>query len=285
VDVDEHGHFSVQAASQVLSERTRALIPVHYAGQSCDLDKILKFAKQHSLVVVEDAAHAAGTEFRGRKIGTHGQAAAFSFYVTKNITTGEGGMITTQDDGLAERLRLLSLHGISKDAWNRYGERGSWYYEVVEPGFKANMTDIQAALGIHQLKRLGEFIQRRRAIAGRYESTFAGVSELRLPADLPGRPHTFHLYPAQLALECLSIGRAEFIEQLRGANIGASVHFIPLHRHPFYRDTFGYRPEQFPIAERIYSGLVSLPLYPRMTDADVDYVAGKVREIVAAFRR
>lgn len=285
VDIDEHGFVSVKAAANALTNRTRGIIPVHYAGQACNLDQILDFVKINGLHLVEDGAHASGTEFRGQKVGSHGEAVAFSFYVTKNMTTGEGGMITTNDDALADRMRLLSLHGITKDAWNRYEEHGSWYYEVVEPGYKANMTDIQAALGIHQLRRLDGFIRRRREIAAQYQAAFADLQELRLPGDLPGRSHTYHLYPIHLDLKHLRIGRAEFIEEMHRANIGASVHFVPLHRQPYYRDTFGYRPEQFPVAERFYAGQVSLPLYPKMTEGDVRDVVATVRQIVETWRR
>jgi len=208
----------------------------------------------------------------------------FSFYAIKNMTTGEGGMISTNDDDLAARMRLLSLHGMSRDAWKRYTEAGSWYYEVLEPGYKYNMTDIQAALGIHQLHRLDGFIRRRQEIAAMYDEAFSGIPEILLPARLPGRNHTFHLYPIRLRAGRLQLNRSEMIEELRARNIGASVHFIPLHRHPFYRDRYGYRPRQFPVAEEIYQGLLSLPLYPKMTDRDARDVVAAVREIVDTYR-
>jgi len=232
---------------------------------------------------VEDAAHAAGCEYGGRKIGTHGSAVAFSFYATKNMTTGEGGMITTNDDGLAARMRLLALHGMSRDAWKRYTEAGSWYYEVVEPGYKDNMTDLQAALGIHQLRRLDGFNRRRQQIAATYGEAFSDLPELLLPKELPDRNHVYHLYPVQLDVDRLRIDRAQFIGELQKARIGASVHFIPLHRHPFYRQ-LGYEPADFPSAERIYRGLLSLPLYPKMSADDVADVTAAVREIVLANR-
>jgi dTDP-4-amino-4,6-dideoxygalactose transaminase len=285
VDVDEHGHISLDAAERAVSDRTRAIVPVHYAGQACDMNRILDFGRRHNLRVVEDAAHGTGAEFDGQKVGTHGDAVAFSFYVTKNITTGEGGMITTNCDELGAKMRLLSLHGMSGDAWRRYEAHGSWFYEVLEPGFKNNMTDIQASLGIHQLRRLAGFIARRRAIAGRYAAAFGGLPELHLPIDLPLRPHTFHLYPIQLQLDRLRINRQQFIEELDQENIGTSVHFIPLHKQPFYQRTFGYLPEDFPVAERIYAGLVSLPLYPRMSDSDVERVVSVVRRVIEASRR
>lgn len=285
VDVDDELLIDLRAVERAIGARTKAVIPVHYAGQSCDLDAISHLARRRGLFVVEDAAHAAGCTYRGRKIGTHGDAAAFSFYATKNMTTGEGGMITTGDRELGARMRRLSLHGMSRDAWKRYGESGSWYYEVTEAGYKHNMTDVQAAMGIHQLRRLDGFIERRQQIARQYAEGFGDLPELVLPGELPDRNHIYHLYPVRLDPERLRIDRARFIDELREARIGASVHFIPLHRHPYYADTFGYRPEAFPAAERIYRGLVSLPLYPRMERLDVEDVIETVRSVVLRNRR
>lgn len=285
VDVDQDFHMSAEAVCRAITPRTKAIIPVHYAGQACSLGGILALADSHGIPVVEDAAHAAGAEYTGARIGAHGRAVCFSFYAIKNMTTGEGGMITTNDDALAQRLRLLSLHGMSRDAWKRYTEAGSWYYEVLEPGFKYNMTDIQAALGIHQLRRLDGFIRRRQEIAAMYDKAFADLPELLLPSRLAGRNHSFHLYPIRLRGDVLDLSRSEFIDELRARNIGASVHFIPLHRHPLYRDRYGYRPEQFPVCEEIYQGLLSLPLYPKMTDEDAEDVIEAVRDIVAVRRK
>jgi dTDP-4-amino-4,6-dideoxygalactose transaminase len=284
VDVDQNFYISPEAVCSAINPRTKAIVPVHYAGQACFLQEILALADSHGIQVVEDAAHAAGAEYEGARIGSHGRAVCFSFYAIKNMTTGEGGMITTNDDTLAQRLRLLSLHGMSRDAWKRYTEAGSWYYEVLEPGYKYNMTDVQAALGIHQLHRLDGFIRRRQEIAAIYDNAFSDLPEILLPPRLPGRNHTFHLYPIRLQAGLLRLDRSEFIEELRARNIGTSVHFIPLHRHPFYRERYGYRLEQFPVAEEIYQGLLSLPLYPKMTDQDADDVVAAVREIVAAHR-
>jgi dTDP-4-amino-4,6-dideoxygalactose transaminase len=196
------------------------------------------------------------------------------------MTTGEGGAVTTNDDRLAERIRRLSLHGMSHDAWQRYSENGSWYYEVVEAGFKYNMTDIQAALGLQQLRRLDEFIRIRQEIAMKYREGFAGVPELSLPTELPDRSHVYHVYPVRLDLSRLRIDRAGFIRELQRAKIGASVHFIPLHRHPFYQKTYGYGPEQFPCCEELYQGLLSLPLYPRMSSTDVSEVIEVTRGLI-----
>jgi len=280
VDVDQDFQISPDAVRQAIGPRTKAIIPVHYGGQACSLREILAIAGSRGIPVVEDAAHAAGAEYEGRKIGSHGRAVCFSFYAIKNMTTGEGGMVTTDDDGLAARIRLLSLHGMSRDAWKRYTEAGSWYYEILEPGYKYNMTDVQAALGIHQLRRLDGFIRRRQEIAAMYDAAFSDLPGIILPRRLPGRNHTFHLYPIRLAPGRLRVNRAVFIQELRARNIGTSVHFIPLHRHPLYRGRYGYRAEQFPVAEEIYKGLVSLPLYPKMTDEDVVDVVEAVRGVV-----
>ena len=279
VDVTAAMQICPDAVRRAITRRTKAIIPIHYGGQACDLDKILEIANAHALPVVEDAAHAIGSEYQGKKIGTHSTAVAFSFYATKNLTTGEGGMIATDDDDLAARMRVLSLHGMSRDAWNRYSETGSWYYEVVEPGYKNNMTDLQASLGIHQLAKLDGFIRRRQQIASAYQRAFAGLRAMILPQELRGRNHVYHLYAIQLRKGTLSIDRAQFIRLLHEARIGAGVHFIPLHRHPAFAQ-FGYGPAQFPIAESIYEGLLSLPLYPGMTDDDVDDVIRTTTHIV-----
>ncbi len=285
VDVDRHGLISAEAVERAITARTRAIVPVHYAGQASDLDALVALASHRGIPVVEDAAHAAGCTYGGRMIGAHGRATAFSFYATKNLTTGEGGMITTEDGDLAARMRRLALHGMSRDAWKRYTQAGAWYYEVTEAGYKYNMTDIQAALGIHQLRRLEGFIERRRRIARQYRAAFADLPEIELPGELPGRNHVYHLYPVRLVPERLRIDRAGFIEALKERRIGASVHFIPLHRHPYYRQRFELRPEAFPGAERLYEGLLSLPLYPGMTEGDVEDVIAAVREIVLDRRR
>jgi len=282
VDVDQSLHISLEAVFRAITPRTKAIIPVHYGGQACSLREIRALADSRGIPVVEDAAHAAGAEHREGRVGSHGQAVCFSFYAIKNMTTGEGGMITTDYDGLAQRLRLLSLHGMSRDAWKRYTEAGSWYYEVLEPGYKYNMTDVQAALGIHQLRRLDGFIRRRQEIAAMYDEAFSGLPEILLPPRLPDRNHTFHLYPIRLRADRLDLNRSAFIDELRARNIGTSVHFIPLHRHPYYRDRFGCTPAQYPVAEEIYQGLLSLPLYPKMTDQDAADVIEAVKDIVAA---
>jgi dTDP-4-amino-4,6-dideoxygalactose transaminase len=277
VDVDEHGLLRPEAAAEAIGTRTRAIVPVHYAGQACDLNHLLALGAARGIPVVEDAAHAAGACYRGRRIGTFGLATAFSFYATKNMTTGEGGMITTNDEKLAARIRRLALHGMSRDAWQRYQEAGSWYYEVLEAGYKSNMTDLQAALGLHQLRKLDRFVARRRELAAAYTAAFSPSPGLATPVELPDRRHAYHLYPLRVDSAVLGVTRAEFIARLREARIGASVHFIPLHRHPYYRSMPGNGNRRFPTADRLYEGLVSLPIYPRMTDQDRDDVIEAVR--------
>jgi dTDP-4-amino-4,6-dideoxygalactose transaminase len=292
VDCGTDFNVTPEAVEAAITPRTRALMVVHYGGQACDLEGIYALAARHKLPVVEDAAHAIGSTYRGMKIGADGLApagvkriAAFSFYATKNMTTGEGGLVVSGDDELADRMRLYSLHGMSKDAWKRYTSAGSWFYEVVAPGYKDNMTDIQAAIGIHQLRKLDGFIAARQRYAKMYDEAFANVPELAIPPVHPDRNHIYHLYPLRLRLEKLAIDRATFIEELKARNIGASVHFIPVHLHPYYRDTYGYRKGSLPVAEGIYEEIVSLPLYPRMTEADVQDVISATNCIIQSHRR
>ena len=252
VDIDQNFQISLESVRRAINPRTKAIIPVHYAGQACCLKELLAIGFRHGIPIVEDAAHAVGAEYAGARVGSYGRATCFSFYASKNITTGEGGMITTNDSALASRLRLLSMSGMSRDAWKRYTEGGSWHYEVLAAGYKYNMTDIQAALGIHQLRRLDGFIGRRQEIAARYDAAYSDLEELSLPPRLPDRNHTFHLYPIRLSLDLLRLNKSAFIDQLHARNIGASVHFIPLHRHPYYCERYAYRPEQFPVCEDLY---------------------------------
>src|SRR6266851_1652019 len=260
--------------------KARAVIPVHFGGQACDMEEILRVAAAADLRVIEDAAHALPARVGGRLVGSIGDLTVFSFYSTKTITTGEGGMITTDSDEFAERIKVMRLHGISRDAWNRYGEGGSWYYEVVAPGFKYNMPDLAAAIGLHQLARAEEFRAARQRLAERYTEAFESLEEIETPAVLPDREHAWHLYVIRLRLERLTLSRAEFIEGLRERQIGTSVHFIPLHLQPYYRDMYGYGRGDFPEAERTYDRTLSLPIYPRMTDQDQQDVIEAVREIV-----
>lgn len=281
-----------------VTERTRAVIPVHMGGQPCEMQALLALAQRHGLKVIEDAAHALPARLRledagagsgggdaWRMVGAIGDLTCFSFYATKTLTTGEGGMLVTDDEGWADRVRVMSLHGISKDAWKRYTAEGSWSYEIHAPGYKYNMTDVAAALGLVQLKKCDRMRAARAALARLYTQALADLPEIALPTVLPGVEHAWHLYQIVLNLERLTIGRGEFIERLRQAGIGASVHFIPLHLHPFYRDTLGYRAEEFPNATWLAERIVSLPLYSRMTEGNVGRVVEVVRGILAGARR
>lgn len=268
-----------------LTPRTRALMAVHYAGQPCRMEALQEIAHRHNLFLIEDAAHAVGAEYRGRKIGSIGDATAFSFYATKNLTTGEGGMLTTNRAEVDERARIMTLHGMSRDGWSRYEKGGAWYYEVVAPGYKYNCTDIQAALGLVQLRRLDAMNTRRAQLAARLHGALAGCEMVETPAVRPEVRHAWHLYVIRLRLELLTIDRARFIEELSARGIGTSVHFIPIHYHPYYRAGFGFHPGDYPVAEDAYARLISLPLYPAMTDADADRVAEAVWEVATRFRR
>jgi dTDP-4-amino-4,6-dideoxygalactose transaminase len=270
---------------KAITSKTKAIIPVHTGGQSCEMDRIQQVAKQHNLKVIEDAAHALPARYRGKMVGTIGDITCFSFYATKTITTGEGGMATTDNPEWAERMRIMSLHGISKDAWKRYTSEGSWYYEILYPGYKYNLTDIAAAIGIEQLKKCNRFWEVRQRYAALYNQGFQDVPAITTPHVAQDVQHAWHLYIIQLDLEQLQIGRSEFVELLKKMNIGTSVHFIPLHLHPYYRDTFGYRPEDFPNASAVFERIISLPIYPKMTEADVQDVIDAVREIARHYRR
>ena len=268
-----------------ITARTKAIVPVHYAGHPCRMDEISAIARGKGIPIVEDAAHALGATYRGKKIGTISEISCFSFYAIKNITTGEGGAVTLEDEELANRIRLYSLHGMSKDAWKRYTSAGSWYYEVLYPGFKYNLTDIQSALGLCQLRKLDAFLVRRQELASLYDEAFSGVDEIRTLPVQSEATHARHLYPILLSLEKLSVDRARFIEELKAENIGTTVNFVPVHMHPYYRDTFGYKSGDFPIAEDAYLRLISLPLYPKMTRQDAQDVIEAVKKVVSHYRK
>ncbi len=260
--------------------RTRAILPVHVGGLPAEMATIQAIARRHSLPIIEDAAHALPAAYQGSTIGAIGDFTCFSFYATKSITTGEGGMICTEDDKWAERCRVMALHGISKDAWKRYTAEGSWYYEIIAPGFKYNMTDIAAGMGLAQLRKAERMWQRRAEIATRYHEAFSALAPVQVPHDRADCRHAWHLYMLRLHLDQLRIDRAQFVEELRRRNIGVSVHFIPLHIHPYYRETYGYRAGDFPIAYHEYLREVSLPIYSKMDDAEVQKVIAAVTEIV-----
>jgi dTDP-4-amino-4,6-dideoxygalactose transaminase len=288
-DIGPDGNIDPDSIARRITSRTKAIVPVHLAGLPCDMDAIWSLARQYGLKVVEDAAHAVGTHWRGLPIGAAqpdgaSDAVAFSFYATKNLTTGEGGMVTTQDGQLSDRMRVLCLHGISRDAWNRYSESGNWFYQVVECGFKYNLTDIQSALGIHQLRKQEAFVAQRAAWARLYSEAFADLEEVEVPPDSASGRHCWHLYCLRLNLDRLAIDRRAFIEALRTRNIGASVHFIPIPLHPVYAELAARPENQCPVALGLYPRLVSLPLCPSMSEEDVRYVASTVREIAQGAR-
>jgi dTDP-4-amino-4,6-dideoxygalactose transaminase len=286
IDVDKETHnINVSAIEKAITPKTKAIIPVHIAGLPCDMDEIMKLARARHLFVIEDAAHAIPAWYRKRRIGTIGDITCFSFYSTKPLATGEGGMVTTEKEDWAERVRTLRLHGISKDAWRRYSKGGSWYYEVIEPGFKYNMTDVQASLGIAQLKKVDWLWEKRKDIARRYTEAFASTGSIIPPSVKSDRQSAWHLYIIKLQIEALRIDRNSFIEKLREHGIETSVHFIPLHRHPFYKKTFGLTPEAFPNAEWVFERSISLPIYPGMTDQEVSYVIEQVNDLCKKSKR
>lgn len=272
-----------QVAAAVARERIAAIVPVHMAGEPCDLDGLR--AAAGGIPIVEDAAHALPTRLGGRMIGALSRLTCFSFYATKTLSTGEGGMITTDDDAAADRCRIMSLHGISRDAWKRYTAEGSWRYEILAPGYKYNLTDLAAAIGLVQLGKLDAMWRRRAEIAARYDRAFDGSAPFELPARDAGNQHAWHLYILRVDNDRLAGGRDAFITELNRRNIGASVHFIPLHTHPYYRETYGFAPDDFPVAHREFLRAVSLPIYSRMTDRDVDDVIGAVHDSAATLRR
>ena len=284
-DVDpETLNLDPARVAEVITPWTRAVVPVHFAGHPAELDAIQTLADRHGLAVIEDAAHALPASYRGRRIGAGPNPAAFSFYATKNLTTAEGGMLTGPAD-LLESARVIGLHGMTRDAWKRYARGGTWRYEVVRPGFKYNMTDIAAALGLHQLAKLTGFHRRRAEIAARYSAAFAAEPALEVPAERDHVEHAWHLYVLRLRPGALTIDRDQFIEELALREIGTSVHFIPIHMHPYYRDTYGYRPGNYPVAHENFQRMLSLPLHPRLTGDDVADVIEAVLDVVHAYRR
>lgn len=286
-DVDETGNIDPASVAARITPRTKVLLPVHLAGLPCRMEELWELARRHGLRVVEDAAHAVGTYYRGRHLGAEGASAsdavAYSFYATKNLTTGEGGMVTTNRPELLARMKALALHGLNRDAWNRYGEKGTWFYQVLEAGFKYNLSDLQAAIGVEQLKKIERFTERRRELAERYQRAFAGMPEVECPPEAVDGRHAWHLYILRLRPERLAIGRDAFLNELRERRIGISVHFIPVPLHPVYEGLGAAYP--CPRAVALYERMFSLPLYPAMTEGQVDRVAGAVGEIVERWRR
>jgi perosamine synthetase len=277
-------NLNPEQVASAITPRTRALIPVDYSGHPADLNAIQELAARHGCLVIEDASHALGAEYRGRRVGSIADMTTFSFHPVKHMTTGEGGMVTTNRADLAETLRRFRNHGISSDARQRQAE-GQWHYEMVALGFNYRLTDIACALGLSQLKRLEENLARRRQIAARYASAFREIDEVCEPAVRPDANPAWHLYPIRLNLEKLTVDRAQIFRALRAENLGINVHYIPVHLHPYYRDRFGHKPGQYPVAEDAYARLISLPMFHSMSDQDAEDVIHAVRKIVAHYRQ
>ena len=286
VDINKDTHnIDPDAIERAITPRTKVIIPVHFAGQPCDMTAIRQIAGRYGLAVIEDAAHSLPASYQKEKIGTIGDMTCFSFYATKTLSTGEGGMITTENNEWAEKIKILRLHGISNDSWQRYSKEGSWYYEVVDAGYKYNMTDIQSALGISQLRKLEWMWERRCDIARKYTDAFKDSEFIICPDVKPDRVSAWHLYVIKLNLETLSIDRNRFIEELKQKGICTSVHFIPLHRHPYYKNTFSLDAKNFKNAEWVYARSISLPIYPGMEDEEVNYVVNNVIALVNKYKK
>ncbi len=280
VDIEpETYNIDPELIESKITSRTRAILPVHYGGHPCAMDRLVQIAREYKLQVIEDAAHAIGAEYQGKKIGGLGHLTCFSFYATKNMTTGEGGMVVTDDGEIAEKMRVLSMYGISdaRKIWKRYAPRGSWYYDIQELGFKCNMMDIQAALGLPQLRKLDAFIARRSYLASLYDEAFENCPVLQTPSLRPEVKSAWHLYPVLVASD---IDRDKIIEELKERNIGTSVLFQPLHLHSFYERELGSQEGEFPVAEDVYRRIICLPISPRATDEEILYVAATLRSLV-----
>jgi len=285
-DIDrETMNIDPQKIAEKITPKTRAIMPVHFAGQPCDMDSIMKIAKENNLSVIEDAAHAVGAEYHGKKIGTIGDLTCFSFYPNKNMTTIEGGAVTTEKTEWAENIASNRLHGLSKDAWQRYSSKKLIISEAIYPGYKYNMTDVQASLGLHQLKKLDGFIKKREELAELYNKELKGTEGITLPKEISGIKHARHLYIILLDLEKLKIERNDFVSALRAENIGAGIHYTPIHIHPYYRKTFGFKKGDFPNAEHIGERTVSLPLQPGMEKEDVKGTANAVKKIISYYKK
>jgi dTDP-4-amino-4,6-dideoxygalactose transaminase len=269
-----------------ITPRTRAIIPVHFAGQACDMDPLFALAQEFNLTIIEDAAHAAGTEYKGKRIGSLDSISIFSFHPNKNITTGEGGMVCTADENLAEEISLMKFHGMSREAWKRFAASGSPNYDILMPGFKYNMMDIQAAIGIHQLPKLDHFIDLRLAIAEHYNREFADIAELALPQYAPyDQRHAWHLYTPLVRIEKLAIDRDRFMEELKKHNIGSGLHYKAIHHHAWYREHMPMANADLPNASYASERILSLPLFPKMTLDDARDVVAAVKAVIAAHRR
>ena len=285
VDIDSSTmNIDASKIEEKITERTKAIIPVHFAGYPCELNEIRALADKYNLFIIEDAAHAVHTQYKGKMIGSISDVTCFSFYATKNLVTGEGGMITTNNEELANRIRVLSLHGMSKNAWNRYSDKGSWYYEIEEAGFKYNMTDIQAAFGLVQLNKIDEIQLKRTEISEKYNNAFTGIPGFTLPYDSDENRHAWHLYVLRVDEQYFSINREQFIEELNERGVGTSVHFIPIPMHPYYKN-LGYKISDYPTAESAFKQAISLPLYPKMSNEDIEYVIKTVRDVANEYKK
>jgi len=282
------GEFNIDPGDveRRVTERSRAIIPVHVAGQTCDMDALRRVAEQYGLHLIEDAAHALPAWYGGIRVGTLSELTAFSFYATKTITTGEGGMLTTNNPAYAERAALMRLHGITGDAWKRYAKEGSWYYQVADAGYKLNLPDLLAALGIAQLAKCDLFWRRRLQIADLYRKRLGAIEEIELPPGLDhADQHSWHLFILRIRPNVTELTRSGFVEELKQMGIGTSVHFIPLHMHPYYQRSYGYRSGDFPNAEDAYGRCVSIPIFPGMTDCEVDRVIQAIETTVCSHRK
>ncbi|MFO0582486.1 MAG: DegT/DnrJ/EryC1/StrS family aminotransferase [Anaeromyxobacter sp.] len=286
VDVRPTDHnIDPAAVERAIGPKTRAIIPVHFAGVPADMQELADLARPRGIPIVADAAHAFPAEYRGRNVGTLADITCFSFYATKTITTGEGGAAVTANEAWADRMRIMSLHGISRDAWKRYTAQGNWFYEITAPGYKYNLTDVAAAMGLAQLLRANSMRDRRAEIVRRYTEVLGGRDDVELLSWAPDRTHAHHLFVMKPRLERLSVDRDRLVMELKDRGIGCSVHFIPLHMHPYYRDTFGYRPSDLPTAEGLFRRSISLPLFSAMSDAQVARVIEAVVDVLDRFRR
>jgi len=282
VDVDRRTfNIDPKLIEKHITAKTKAIIPVHMAGQPCDMDEILAIAKHRNLMVIEDAAHAVGAKYGDKHAGTIGDAGCFSFYASQNLVTGDGGMITARNDEFASFARVISLHGMSTTAWKRYSKEGTSHWDLVYPGFKYNMTDIEASLGIHQLRKIEKITGRRQKWSTRYDELLADIPGITLPYRAPGRRHACHLYILTLDVDKLNVTRDRFMDMLKAENIGCGIHFVSVHLQPYYMERFGYRFESYPNAAWLSNRILSLPLFPQMTENDVQDVARAVRKVIA----
>lgn len=269
-----------------ITSRTRAILPVHFAGQPVDLDPLMDLAKKNNLVIIEDAAHAIGTEYKGKRIGSHGNTSVFSFHPNKNITTGEGGVVATFDEEIFKTVSLLKFHGMDKNAWKRFDKSGSARYDITLPGYKYNMMDIQAAMGIHQLKKLDGFIEERTIRAQRYQEFFAEITGIIIPEEVPfPHRHAWHLYTPLIDIDALTISRDQFMQELKDRNIGSGLHYTAVHEFSYYAEKFGHKPNDFSDTHYVSDRILSLPLFPAMTDQDQEDVIEAVLSICSRFKR